>query len=128
MGAATEVGQIRREPPATSGVYPEMLASGCVVSDSVCGEDLVSLKSAGPDEASRRLVPTPEVGGGLSYIWGSRGVRIASPCSPQLNTSATALPRPSAFWHGPMRRLALKSEVICSLGPGRVLVSRTNSE
>jgi hypothetical protein len=96
-GAATEVGQIRPEPLPTSGVYPDMFESECVVSGSVCGEDLVGLNSAGPDGATRRLVSTPEVGEGLSYIWGRRGVRIASPCSTQLNTSATALPRPSAF-------------------------------
>jgi hypothetical protein len=91
--AATEVGQIRREPPATSGVYPDMFESVCVVSGSVCGEAWVGLKPAGPDGAARRLVPTPAVGGGLSYIWGRRGVRIASPCSIQhvRHCSAAAL-------------------------------------
>jgi hypothetical protein len=101
---AAAVRRIGREPAATLGVSPKMLASGCIALGSVRGVASVGLESAMPNEASRPLMPIPEVGGGLSYIWGRGVVRIASAGSPQLGTIFTALPPPSASWHGPMRR------------------------
>jgi hypothetical protein len=58
VGAA-KVARIKREPPSTSGVFPEELPSRCVVSASVSGNASVGLKSARPDETSPRLVSTP---------------------------------------------------------------------
>jgi hypothetical protein len=119
------VGRIGTYPPATFGGSPDIPASGVVPSGPSLVEASVSADCARPGGAARPVIPRPEVGGVLTYVWG-RGVgSIASPGGPQLGTlhgSAAALCFRARSYAASS---VTGSEVICSLGTGRALASRT---